>query len=176
MSKDNSTPPAPENTTPTPVEPTPAPAEPTPTPAPEPTSAPAEVVPPAPSAASNQKVKTPEDELATKLCIASLICYFGAPVLSSILSSVSDFTSSFNSSSVDDLVSNAMFWPIGLVLALGPLAGIILMIIARVKAPKNTFGKVLMWVYIALFILKILAVIALILLFGALVAACAGLE
>lgn len=162
MSEDNTTTPAPENTNPTPV----APAEPTPTPS--------EVVPPAPSAAPNQKAKTPEDELATKLCIASLICYFGAPVLSSILSSVSDFTSSFSSSSVDDLASNVMFWPIGLVLALGPLTGIILMIIARVKAPKNTFGKVLMWVYIALFILKVLAIIAIILLFGAMVAACAG--
>jgi hypothetical protein len=50
------------------------------------------------------------------------------------------------------------------------------MIIARVKAPKNTFGKVLMWVYIALFILKLLAIIAIILLFGAMIAACSGLN
>lgn len=162
MSEDNTTTPAPENTNPTPV----APAEPTPTPS--------EVVPPAPTAAPNQKVKTPEDQLAEKLCIASVICYFGAPIISSILSSITDFTSSLSSSNADDLLSNVMFWPIGLVLALGPLAGIILMIIARVKAPKNTFGKVLMWVYIALFILKVLAIIAIILLFGAMVAACAG--
>lgn len=161
MSEDNTTTPTPENTNPTPT---------------EPTSVPTQVVP-APSATPNQpKVKTPEDELATKLCIASLICYFGAPVISSILSSISDFTSSFSSNDVDSLVSNAMFLPIGLVLAFGPLAGIILMIIARVKAPKNTFGKVLMWVYIVLFILKLLAIIAIILLFGAMIAACSGLD
>lgn len=163
MSEDNTTTPAPENTNPTPetaIEPTPTPSE---------------VVPPASTAMPNQKVKTPEDQLAEKLCIASVICYFGAPILSSILSSITDFTSTISSSTgVDDLFSNAMLWPIGLVLGLGPLAGVILMIVARVKAPKNTFGKVLMWVYIVLFILKVLAVIALILLFGALVAACAG--
>lgn len=129
----------------------------------------------APTAAPNQKVKTPEDQLAEKLCIASIICYFGTPVISSILGGVTNFTSNISSSTgVNDLFSNALLLPIGLMLAFGPLAGIILMIIARVKSPKNTFGKVLMWVYIVLFILKILAAIAVIFLFGALIAACAG--
>ena len=164
MSEDNTTTPAPENTKPTPE----ATVEPTPTPS--------EVVSPAPTAAPNQKVKTPEDQLAEKLCIASVICYFGSPLVSSILSSITGFTSKISSSSTDDLFSSVAFWPISLILALGPLAGVILMIVARVKSPKNTFGKVLMWVYIALFILKVLAIIALILLFGAMIAACAGMN
>lgn len=124
---------------------------------------------------SNQsKVKTPEDQLADKLCTISLICYFGAPILSTISSTASDLTSSFSSSNVNSALSSAIFWPIGLVLALGPLAGIILMIIARIKAPKNTFGKILMWVYIGLFILKLLLALLLLVWFGAAIVACAS--
>ena len=124
------------------------------------------------------KVKTPEDQLADKLCTISLICYFGAPILSTILSTISstasDLTSSFSSSNVNSALSSAIFWPIGLVLALGPLAGIILMVIARIKAPKNTFGKILMWIYIGLFILKLLLALLLLVWFGAAIVACAS--
>lgn len=124
------------------------------------------------------KVKTPEDQLADKLCIISLICYFGSSIISTILStvlgSITSVATELDSGNADNLFSNILLWPITLVLSLGPLAGIILMIIARIKAPKNTFGKILMWVYIGLFILKFLLIIAALIIIGAGVAACAS--
>ena len=68
---------------------------------------------------------------------------------------------------------SVLIWIIVGIIAL--VAGtIILMIVARVKAPKNTFAKVLMWIYIGLFIFKIFLVILVILFFGALLASCAS--
>jgi hypothetical protein len=139
-----------------------------------------EVVPPAttpapaaPAAPNQPKAKTPEDELANKLCIASLICYFGPTVLSVFFAPLMGaFEDVLDSSSSP--VGNVFTLPIGAILGLAPIAGIVLMIIARVKAPKNTFAKVLMWIYIGLFILEILVAVAFILFFGALLASCAS--
>ena len=132
---------------------------------------PAEVV--APVAPNQPKTKTPEDELANKLCIISLICYFAPTVLGTVLSPLLGI---FEDTLENSITGNIFILPIGAILALAPIAAIVLMIIARVKAPKNTFAKVLMWVYIGLFILKIFLVILLILFFGALLASCSGLD
>ena len=92
----------------------------------------------------------PEDEAnAKKLCIASLLCYFGGPFLSRILNYASPNNSVLSS-----------------LLALSSLAGIALMIVARIKYPENRFARILMWVYICLFIGGIvLGIIGIILLF-----------
>lgn len=132
-----------------------------------PTPQPAEVV--APVAPAQPKTKTPEDELANKLCIISLICYFGPGVLSAVMTPLlATFEDTLENSPTGDILA----LPIGAILALAPIAAIILMIVARVKAPKNTFAKVLMWVYIGLFILKILLGFLLLLLFGVAIASC----
>lgn len=40
------------------------------------------------------------------------------------------------------------------------LASIVLVIIVRVKYPRNTFGKVLMWIYIVLFVAALIFLLA----------------
>lgn len=134
-----------------------------------PTPQPAEVV--APAAPAQPKTKTPEDELANKLCIISLICYFGPGILGAIMTPL---LAVFEDALENSPTGNILALPIGAILALAPIAAIILMIVARVKAPKNTFAKVLMWIYIGLFIFKIFLVILVILFFGALLASCAS--
>lgn len=52
------------------------------------------------------------------------------------------------------------------------LASFVLMIVTRVKYPRNTFGKVLMWVYIGLLILQALLFIAVAIACGIGMAAC----
>ena len=107
---------------------------------------------------NNNFVPSEEDEKnANLLCVISLILYFGSSVISGLLYSISSVTGSY-------LIN------IG---GLCPLAGIVLMIIARVKYPKNKFAKVLMWLYI---ILTLLAIIAVILLFAACVHACVNFD
>ena len=54
------------------------------------------------------------------------------------------------------------------------ITALILMIVARVKYPKNTFAKVLMWLYIAFYILYILLIIAVISFFAWFMTQCAA--
>ncbi len=55
---------------------------------------------------------------------------------------------------------------------LASIAALVIMIYVRVKYPKNIFGKVLMWVYIALFIMYIVAMVAIIIACGIACNAC----
>lgn len=107
-----------------------------------------------------------KNKLATRLCIISLILNVGGTtavgVVAGILSELgSDFT---------DALSTACT---GLISATY-IASIVLMIIARVKSKKNTFGKVLMWVYIAEVALYIIAIILIVIFAAALIASCGG--
>ena len=92
----------------------------------------------------NMNLETPEDKKkADKLCLISLLLFFIPDIVGcTILRFIED---------VNDGIS-AVF-------ALCPLAAIVLMIVARVKYPKNKFAKILMWVYIALIIAGILFLI-----------------
>lgn len=92
----------------------------------------------------NMNLENPEDKKkADKLCLISLLLFFIPDIVgSTILRFIED---------VNDGIS-AVF-------ALCPLAAIVLMIVARVKYPKNKFAKILMWVYIALIIAGILFLI-----------------
>lgn len=90
---------------------------------------------------------SPEDtKNANLLCILSLVLTFGSDAILGIIM--------------------VIFPPIGTILSsispLCNLAGLVLMIVARVKYPKSKFAKVLMWVYIILFILGILAIVLII--------------
>lgn len=81
--------------------------------------------------------ETPEEKKnANRLCIISLVLYL-SPIIWGL----------FNSRGF------------GLISGACSIAAIVLMIVARVKYPKNTFAKVLMWIYIAFFILGVITLI-----------------
>ena len=87
---------------------------------------------------------SPEDtKNANLLCILSLVLTFGSDAILGVIMVV--------------------FPPLGSILSsispLCNLAGLVLMIVARVKYPKSKFAKILMWVYIGLFIASILLVV-----------------
>ena len=42
------------------------------------------------------------------------------------------------------------------------IAGLVLMIVVRVKYPKNTFGKVLMWLWITMFVIALFYLVTII--------------
>ena len=103
-------------------------------------------------------MNAPEDERKANIfCIASLICVFlprvlqflGYLLFGTLLQQVG------RESVLYDRISGALS-------ALGILfliAGIVLVIYVRVKYPKNIFGKVLMWIYIVLAVLILIAFI-----------------
>ena len=91
--------------------------------------------------------KQEADKKAAGLCIASIICTVLGYASYGILSGISDFLGEYAS---------------GFIVSLGgllQLAGFVFMIIARVKYPKNTFAKVLMWIYIIGIIVTVLIVV-----------------
>ena len=114
---------------------------------------------------SNEKIVTNQPEQSkdvfdenikgNKLCILSLILkyavgFIGGGIIelfSNIFPSVSD--------SVADLIFGTLFSLVGI----SSLAAFVLMVVVRVKYPKNTFGKVLMWIYIVEIILAIIAIV-----------------
>ena len=102
--------------------------------------------------------KDKEDEKnANLLCVISLILYFGSGTISGIFAVLSSVSGTYISSFT----------------GLCPLAGIVLMIIARVKYPKNKFAKILMWIYI---ILTLISIIAVIIVIAACVYACGNID
>ena len=119
-----------------------------------------EVVTPEVVNAANQDQRTQE---ANRLCIISLILYFGSSIIAGILT----FLSGGN-----EAISN-MFSGIA---GLGPLAGIVLMIVARVKYPESRFAKTLMWIYIALTILGIILIAIVIVFFFAMCSQLRGIS
>lgn len=93
-----------------------------------------------------------ENERANILCVASLVCEVIPLFLGRIMSGLSqialdrwDWEFSYVMSGVSEALSGALF-----------IAGIVLLVIVRVKYPKNTFGKVLMWVYIVIGVIMLL--------------------
>lgn len=96
----------------------------------------------------NKQPLSPEDnKKANMLCGLSLLLSYGIPGLGAFLS----YLASSNSTIIQylgNLISS--------VVGLSSIAGIVIMIIVRIKYPQNTFGKVLMWVYIVEYILLII--------------------
>ena len=106
-------------------------------------------------------VESPEDKKkAHILCIISLILFFAPSVVNVGLSYlINTFSTAglYTGYSLSGLTS---------------LVAIVLMIVARVKYPKNTFAKILMWIYIVLIILGTVAMIAVFILCYSLMASC----
>lgn len=100
----------------------------------------------------------PDDERkANVFCIASLICVFLPRVLQFLgyLLFGTLFQRVGRESVLYDRISGALS-ALGIVFL---IAGIVLVIYVRVKYPKNIFGKVLMWIYIVLAVLILIAFI-----------------
>ena len=96
-----------------------------------------------------------QNKKANWLCIISLASTFLPTVITAIVMSVVSAITGSEYSSVADFVMNILA---SLVL-LGIIAGIALMIYVRVKYPRNTFGKVLMWLYIVIAILSAIVIL-----------------
>ena len=90
------------------------------------------------------------------LCAISLACEILPTVISGITISALYNVMDENASSLSDIVTNIL----GIFDFILMAAGLILMIYVRIKYPKNVFGKVLMWLYIASAIIMVLLVIA----------------
>ena len=93
------------------------------------------------------------------MCVISLVCHFIVPFLGSFL--LGGMTSSFTETN-DVSAGSTITSLFSLIVSCSYLASWVLMIIVRVKYKNNTFGKVIMWIYIILLALGIIAVIILI--------------
>ena len=94
----------------------------------------------------------------TFFCLCSLACYFGGPLLTALFTKLSEYTKLFS-----------LFGRITMLL---PLAAYGLAIYAKVKYPKSTFAKVLLIVYIAMFVLAIIGLILIVIACAAMLRDC----
>ncbi len=99
---------------------------------------------------NNNTISEEDNKKANFMCILSLLLYIAAPVVLYLIDMIISFT----------LDKGFTFF--SAFSSLSHLAGLALMIVARVKYPKNTFAKVLMWIYIGLMLLSIVIVIVII--------------
>lgn len=121
-------------------------------------------------------VSAQDDKNANTLCIVSIICYVAVPIIGGIISSLTN-GSIYNYTDYDSITKGMDIFTciIGSISALSGLAAWVLMIIARVKYPKNVFAKVLMWVYIGMLALEILAILIIVIACGAMLSTCTRL-
>lgn len=108
----------------------------------------------------DKKYISPEDNrTANIMCLISVLCHFVVPVVCSvILGAMTDIISGTSYKSSDSVFTSML----SLLISVSYLASWVLMIIVRVKYKNNTFGKVIMWIYIILLALGVIAVIILI--------------
>ena len=97
---------------------------------------------------STESQITKETNTPNMLCIISLALNFGSPIIIAIIGSVLSIVSE----NVAMVISSILG-------VLGSLAPLVIMIYVRIKYPTNTFGKILMWIYIAGIILYIILLI-----------------
>ena len=112
----------------------------------------------------NDPTKKDENHLANVLCTISLCLYFGGSTVIGVLVamlSVTPFT-------------GPLAGLLSLLSGLCPIAAYVLMIIARVKCPKSTYAKVVMWIYIALFIMSLIALVVIMVTCAGIIASCAN--
>lgn len=96
----------------------------------------------------------PEDnKKATILCIVSLGLMFAIPLICSII------TVLLMDAAADSSAVQSITMLFGCITAFSPLAALALMIYTRIRYPKSRFGKILMWIYIAIAILVVIGVI-----------------
>ena len=106
-------------------------------------------------------VETPEEKKAgNTLGIISLCLYFGSPLISFLVNMFTGF--SYGLTKTGSTAYSYVSTIIGAITGLSGLAAYVLMIVGRVKYPKNTLCKVVMWIYIGFLILGILSFIILV--------------
>ena len=89
-----------------------------------------------------------KNDVCNTLCIISLVC-FGLPLVGGVFTAFLEHFELF-------------YIPFRVFSFLAPLAwiaGLVLMIVARVNYPQSKFAKVVMWIYIVGFILEVVTVI-----------------
>ena len=82
-----------------------------------------------------------ESETANVLAILSLILFFGGSIITGIISAFLPTSIGYRFSSLSGI---------------SPLAGIVIMIVGRVKYPTNKFLKIVMWIIIASIIISLI--------------------
>lgn len=122
----------------------------------------------------NNPNQTPADN-GNKLCIISLCLYIGryfaSAIVYGIYVAITRTLTEINPGSEGYL---SLFYGLcGVVDIAMAIAAYILVVLCRVKYKENRFGKVLMWVYIALFIANVILVVVGILAFAILCYECA---
>ena len=126
-------------------------------------------------------IETPEDKKKGNFWSwISLACFAGGfvadalmAVFMGVLNSITyNLTSTANAYEVANTASEALIAIAGCVSMLLAIAALVIMIYVRVKYPKNIFVKVLMWVYIVLFVMYVLFMVAMIIACGIACAAC----
>jgi len=115
----------------------------------------------------------PNNHSANVLCTISLCLYFGIPILSVIIYIVT-FGLTKNSDVTDSGVASLFLSGFSLVAWAARIAAYVLMIIARVKCPKSTYAKVVMWIYIALFVMGLVALVVMMITCAGILAECAS--
>lgn len=113
----------------------------------------------------NDPTKKDENHLANVLCTISLCLYFGGSTVIGILIGIL---------SAAPLITGPLMSLLSIASGLCPIAAYVLMIIARVKCPKSTYAKVVMWIYIALFILSIIVFLIMLVACTGLLVSCAN--
>ena len=98
-----------------------------------------------------------ENIKGNKLCIISLILKYGVLAIGGgIIELLSHFINNISVNTSDFIVATLF-----VIVGICSLTAFVLMVIVRIKYPKNTFGKVLMWIYIIEIILAIIAIVML---------------
>ena len=129
----------------------------------------------------NSLIETPEEKKKGNFWSwISLACFAGGFVVDAVmavfmgvLNSITyNLTTTSDAYEVANTASEALIAIAGRVSMLLAIAALVIMIYVRVKYPKNIFGKVLMWVYIVLFVMYVLFMVAIIIACGIACAAC----
>ena len=117
------------------------------------------------------KVENKKDNhLANVLCTISLSLYFGMPIVAFLMYFfMYGLTEEF-----DTALADPFYGMFTLLSMLARLAAYVLMIVARVKCPKSTYAKVVMWIYIGLLILGVVSFIFLVVTCAGMITACSG--
>ena len=105
-----------------------------------------EVKPQTPITINNEQE---DNNKANILCFISLALKYIPSILTGIFYGITDNLKNTNN-------------PIISLLGVGPLIAFVLMIVVRVKYPKNKFGKVLMWIYIVELIISLILIIVIV--------------
>ena len=123
---------------------------------------PAYQMPPQPAPAPQPQKPQENKKLELLLCFLSLGLYIGGPMVSGIFVYLAGGISTITSGSTSDVANSIgeVFTSIlSMVGSASYIGAWVLMIIARVKFKKSVFAKVLMWVYIGLLVLSVVAVV-----------------